>query len=99
MSFVNAQTETLSAAAGSLSGIGDSMSASFASAAAPTTGVIPPAVDPVSAMTATQFAAHGQLFQEVSAQAAAIHQQLVATLNSNAAAYTDTEAANAVGAG
>jgi hypothetical protein len=35
--------------------------------------VIPAAADEVSALTAAQFAAHAQIYQEVSAQAAAIH--------------------------
>ncbi|KAA1430515.1 PE family protein [Mycolicibacter arupensis] len=99
MSFVTAQPEVLTAAAGSLSGIGDSLVAGVSAAAAPTTGVVAPAVDLVSALTAAQFSAHGNLFQEVSAQAAAVHQQIVATLGSNASAYAYTEAVNATAAG
>ncbi|MFL0181302.1 MULTISPECIES: PE family protein [unclassified Mycobacterium] len=99
MSFVTAQPEILTAAAGSLSGIGDSMTAGVTAAAIPTTGVTAPAADLVSAMTAAQFSAHGSLFQEVSAQAAAVHQQIVATLGGNANAYAFTEAVNATAAG
>lgn len=99
MSFVTTQPEMLTAAAGSLSGIGDSMTAGMSAAAAPTTGVVPPAADMVSAVTAAQFAAHAQLFQQVSAQAAAVHQQIVATLGGNATTYAVTEAANAASAG
>ncbi|BBY31991.1 PE family protein [Mycolicibacter minnesotensis] len=99
MSFVTAQPEVLTAAAGSLSGIGDSLVAGVSAAAAPTTGVVAPAVDLVSALTAAQFSAHGNLFQQVSAQAAAVHQQIVATLGSNASAYAYTEAFNATAAG
>lgn len=99
MSFVTAQPEILTAAAGSLSGIGDSMTAGMTAAAAPTTGVVPPAADLVSAVTAAQFSTHAQLFQEVSAQAAAVHQQIAATLGSNANAYAFTEAVNAASAG
>ena len=99
MSFVVTHPEILSAAAGSLAGIGDAMKAGTAAAAGPTTGVIPPAADVVSAMTAAQFAAHAQMFQAISAQAAAVHDQLVATLESNAGAYAAAEAANAAGAG
>ncbi|WP_046302427.1 PE family protein [Mycobacterium sp. UM_Kg27] len=99
MSFVTAQPEVLTAAAGSLSGIGDSMTAGVTAAAAPTTGVIAPAADLVSAITAAQFSAHGSLFQEVSAQAALVHQQIAATLGSNANAYDVTEAVNATAAG
>ena len=99
MSFVTAQPENLTAAASSLSGIGDSMTSGMAAAAAPTTGVMPPAADMVSAMTAAQFATHAELFQQVSAQAAAVHQQIVATLSGNSNAYAITEAANAASAG
>ncbi|HZE17059.1 MAG TPA: PE family protein, partial [Mycobacterium sp.] len=40
MSFVTTQPEALTSAAGALQGIGSSMSAQNAAAAAPTTGVI-----------------------------------------------------------
>src|SRR5574337_652357 len=99
MSFVTTQPEMLSAAASSLSGIGDSMTSGMTAAATPTTGVLPPAADMVSAMTAAQFAAHAEMFQAVSAQAAAIHQQLVTTLGANASSYAATEAANAAATG
>ena len=80
MSFVTTQPEALAAAAGSLQGIGSALSAQNAAAAAPTTGVVPAAADEVSALTAAQFAAHAQMYQAVSAQAAAIHEQFVNTL-------------------
>lgn len=99
MSFVTTQPEMLTSAAGSLAGIGESMTAGVSAAAAPTTGVVPPAADMVSAMTAAQFATHAQMFQAISAQAAAVHQQIVATLSGNASTYAATEAANAASAG
>jgi hypothetical protein len=99
MSFVTAEPELLSGAASNLAGIGESMTAGTAAAAGPTTGVVPPAADLVSAFTAAQFAAHAHMFQEISAQAAAIHQQMVATLGQNAGAYAAAEAANAASAG
>lgn len=98
MSFVNSEPESLSAAAGHLAGVGETMS-SGAAAAGPTTGVTAPASDLVSAITATQFAAHGQLYQAMCQQAAAIHQEIVSTLHTNAGAYTTAEAANAASAG
>jgi len=67
-------------------------------AAAPTTGVVPAAADEVSALTASQFAVHAQMYQAISAQAEAIHQQFVSTLGTSAASYAATEAANAVAA-
>jgi hypothetical protein len=57
MSFVSTQPEALTAAAGTLQGIGSSMSAQNAAAAAPKTGMVPAAADDVSALTAAQFAA------------------------------------------
>lgn len=99
MSFVTTQPEELTAAAGSLQGIGSAMSAQNAAAAAPTTGVIPAAADAVSALTAAQFAAHATLYQTVSAQANAIHEMFVSTLATSAGSYTATEAANVIAAG
>jgi hypothetical protein len=99
MSFVTTQPEQLTAAAGQLAGIGSAVSSQNAAAAAPTTGVIPAAADEVSALTAAQFAAHAQMFQAVSAQAAAIHEMFVNTLGTSAGSYAATEAANAIAAG
>jgi PE family len=99
MSFVTTQPDALSAAAVNLAGIGTTMSAQNAAVAAPTTGVVPAAADEVSALTATQFAVHAQMYQAVSAQAAAIHQSFVSTLGTSATSYAATEAANAISAG
>jgi PE family len=99
VSFVTTQPDVLTGAAGNLAGIGDSMAARNAAAAAPTTGLAPAASDIVSAMTATQFGQHGVLYQQIAAQAAAVHESLVATLRSGAGAYALTEAANAAAAG
>jgi hypothetical protein len=99
MSFVTTQPDALSAAAANLAGIGTTMSAQNAAAASPTTGVVPAAADEVSALTAAQFAVHAQLYQAVSAQAAAIHQLFVSTLDTSATSYAATEATNAIAAG
>jgi hypothetical protein len=99
VSFVTAQPEALSGAAGSLSGIGDAMEARNTAAAVPTTGLAPAASDMVSAMTAAQFGRQGVAYQQMAAQAAEVHEQLVAALRSGAGAYALTEAANAAAAG
>jgi PE family len=99
MSFVTTQPEALTAAAANLAGIGTTMSAQNAAAAAPTTGVLPAAADEVSALTAAQFAVHAQMYQAISAQAEAIHQLFVSTLGTSASSYAFTEAANAIAAG
>ena len=96
MSYVTTQPEALSATAANLAGIGATMSAQNSAAAAPTTGVVPAAADEVSALTATQFAVHAQMYQAISAQAEAIHQQFVSTLGMSATSYAATEAANAL---
>jgi hypothetical protein len=98
MSFVTTQPEALTAAAANLQGIGSAMAAQNAAAAAPTTGVVPAAADEVSALTATQFAAHAALYQSVSAQADAIHEMFVNALGTSAGSYAATEAANAIAA-
>lgn len=99
MSYVMAQPELLSQAATNLDGIGAALAARGAAAAVATTGLTPAAADEVSALTAAQFAAHAQLYQVVSGQAAAIHQMFVATLAASAGSYAATEAVNAVAAG
>lgn len=99
MSFVTTQPEALAAAAGSLQGIGSALNAQNAAAATPTTGVVPAAADEVSALTAAQFAAYAQIYQAVSAQAAAIHEMFVNTLQMSSGSYAATEAANAAAAG
>lgn len=99
MSFVTTQPEALTAAAGSLQAIGSALSAQNSAAAGPTTGVVPAAADEVSALTAAQFAAHASLYQAVSAQAAAIHEMFVATLNASGGSYAAAEAANVAAAG
>lgn len=97
VSFVMAYPE-MAAAADTLQSIGATTVASNAAAAAPTTGVVPPAADEVSALTAAHFAAHAAMYQSVSARAAAIHDQFVATLASSASSYAATEVANAAAA-
>jgi PE family protein len=99
MSFVTAQPELLTVAAGDLQGIGSAISAGSAAAAGPTTGVIPAAADEVSTLTAVQFAAHAAMYQEISTQATAMHDQFAATLAAAAGSYAATEAANAAATG
>jgi hypothetical protein len=96
MSFVTVEPEILAAAAGTLQDIGAAVCAQCAAARAPTTGVVPAAADEVSALTAVRFAAHAQMYQAMSAQAALIHDRFVATLAASADSYAATEAANVI---
>lgn len=98
MMFVNAQPESLAVAAGRLQEIGTALTAQKSATAAPMTGVLPAAADDVSLLTAAQFARHAQAFQALSAQAAALHENFVATLQTSAESYAVTEAANAAAA-
>ena len=95
MSYVTALPEMLASAAGDLQSIGCAVAAGNCAAATPTTGVVPAAADEVSALTAAHFAAHGVLYQELSAQATAIHELFVTTLGASASSYAAAEAANA----
>jgi hypothetical protein len=96
MPFVTAQPEMLAMAAGNLHEIGSAVNATNATAAAPTTGIVPAAADEVSALMAAQFAAHAAMYQAVSVQAATVHDLFVATLSASAGSYAVTEATNTV---
>jgi hypothetical protein len=98
MSYVNTAPAAISAAATQLEGIGNSFAAESAGAAAPTTALAPAASDEVSALQAGVFSTYGQLYQTVSAQAQAIQQQFVNTLQQSSGSYQETEAANQAGA-
>jgi hypothetical protein len=99
MSFVTAIPAALTAASGDLAGVGSVMTAQNAAVSGPTTGVAPAAADVVSALIATQFAAHAQMYQTVGAMAAEVHDSLVSTLALDAGSYAATEAANLVALG
>jgi hypothetical protein len=100
MSFVPKQPKALTAAADTVQGIGSSMSAQNAATVARVPGVVPAAADEVSAMIAPQFANYAEMLQAVSAQAAAIHETFVNTVNTfgiSARSDAATEAANSTG--
>ncbi|SON60176.1 PE family protein PE13 [Mycobacterium simulans] len=95
MSIMLAEPDMLAATAGELQSINVAVRAGNAAAALPTTGVVPAASDLVSLLTATQFVTHAKLYQQISAQAAAVQEQLATTLGISAGSYAVTEAANA----
>ncbi len=94
MSFVIADTQWVSEAAGSLARIGSLIETANSAAATQTTAVTAAAADEVSAAVASLFGSHGQSFQAVSLQAAAFHERFLQTLFGGAAAYTAAEAAS-----
>jgi PE family/PPE-SVP subfamily C-terminal region len=98
MSFVKALPEAIAAAAAQLEGIGTSFASESGAAAGATTDVMPAASDEVSILQAGVFSTYGQLYQSVSAQAQAIHQQFVSLLTTTSGSYGETEAANQVAA-
>ena len=98
MSYVQIVPDTLTAAAADLQAIGATVSAHNAAALPLTTAVVPAAADEVSALTAAQFVVHAQMYQEISARAAAIHEAFVNMLAASAGSYAATEATNAVAA-
>lgn len=99
MSFLMAQPELLDAASRELQSINTAVQENNSSLSVPTTSVAPAAADVVSILTAAQFSRHGQLFQEISAQAAVVREQLATTLGISAGSYAATEFANAAAVG
>jgi PE family len=100
MSYVIAAPEIMISAAADLAGLGSTLSAAHAAAAAPTTGIVVAAGDEGLAAIAAVFAAHGQGFQALGAQAA-VRAQFVQLLQSGgsgdaaaqSAAYSDPRTA------
>jgi phage tail tape-measure protein len=98
MAYVSTAPAAIAAAATQLEGIGNSFTAESSAAATPTTAIAPAASDEVSTLQAGVFSTYGQLYQTVSADAQAIHQQFVNLLQSSSGSYQDTESANQAGA-
>jgi PE family len=94
--FVSADPAAMSAAAAGLQGIGSTVTAGNAAAAAPTMGVIAPSLDETGALMAASFATHGGLYQVAAGVAGLWHEMMVSMLGTNAESYVATEAANAV---
>ncbi|OBJ60263.1 hypothetical protein A9W95_10680 [Mycobacterium sp. 1423905.2] len=91
---MNAVPEYVSAAANDLASIGSTITAANSSAAFPTSSVVAPGDDEVSAVIAALFGAHAQAYQVLSAQAASFHQQFVQLMTAGAAQYAAAEARN-----
>jgi hypothetical protein len=95
MAFVITDPDAIATAADELQGIGAALETTNAAAAAPTTGVLPPATDSVSVRTAALLDAQAEQYQALSAQAELFHNQFVQTLITAKNAYAETEATNA----
>ena len=94
-SYLIAAPEALASASADLSGIGEAIREATSAAAPSTTGIVPAALDEVSAAITWLFGSYGQQFQALSAQSAAFHSQFVQLLSSGGNAYAAAEAANA----
>ena len=94
-SFLNIAPEALASASADLSGIGEAIRDATSAAAPSTTGIVPPALDEVSAAISRLFGGYGQEFQSLSAQGAAFHGRFVQLLSSAQGAYLGAEAGNA----
>jgi PE family/PPE-SVP subfamily C-terminal region len=95
MSFLKTIPQELLSAAAQLEGIGTSLTAQNAGAAAPTTAIAPAAADPVSILQSGIFSTYGTLYQQLAAEAQAIQQQFTSTLGLSSGTYSATEASNA----
>ena len=95
MSLLVAAPQLLADAASDLAGLGSTIKTANATAADPTTGLLPAAADEISTEIASLFSAHGQGFQRLSAQVAAFHEQFVQSLSASANAYATAEASAA----
>jgi PE-PPE domain/PE family len=94
MSFMITNPDMMAAAASELQTIGSALTATNTAAAVPTTSVLPPAADSVSARSAALLDAAAQQYQAFSAQAETFQNQFVQTLNAAQTFYAETEASN-----
>lgn len=92
MSSLIAAPQLLADAASDLAGLGSTLKTANATAASPTSGLLPAAADEISTEIASLFSAHGRGFQQLSARAAAFHEQFVQSLGASANAYATAEA-------
>jgi PE-PPE domain/PE family len=91
MTSLITQPQSLVTAAAGASAIGSALNEAKAAAAGPTTGLVAAAEDEVSAITSQFFRAYGQDYQALLQQAAAFHEQFVATLAAAGNAYAQAE--------
>ncbi|WP_139836711.1 PE family protein, partial [Mycobacterium szulgai] len=95
MSFVAVVPDLLASAATEAARFGSALSGATAAAAGPTATVLAAAEDEVSAAISALFSLHGKEFQQISAQAAAFHDEFVQALTASEVAYASAEAVNA----
>ncbi|GAB7146256.1 hypothetical protein LRC484719_48700 [Mycobacterium riyadhense] len=92
--YVTVVPQLLAVAASDLAGIGSTISAANAVAAAQTTRMAAAAADEVSAALAALFETYAQHYQTIGAQVATFHDQFVNALTAASGSYAATEAVN-----
>jgi PE-PPE domain-containing protein/PE family protein len=95
LTYLNAEPEFMAAAAADIEQIGSAIGAANAAAAGPTSGVIAPAADEVSAAITELFGQYGLKYQAAVAQAAVFHGRFTQALAAAGSAYAGAEAASA----
>lgn len=92
--FTHNDPAAMVASAGELQALGATMTAANGAVAAPTTGVLPPAADPTSALLALSFATHGGVYQAAGGVSTVVNEMFVTTMGVGAGSYEATEALN-----
>ena len=94
-SFVITEPQIMASVATDLEGIGSAISAANQTAAGPTSGLLAPAADEVSAAITNVFGAYSREYHSVVKQAAAFHNEFTQALAAAENAYANAEGANA----
>jgi PE-PPE domain/PE family len=92
MTFLITEPEIMAAVAGDVEHIGSAIGAANAAAAGPTSGVIGPAANEVSAAVTKLFGQFGREYQALVAQAAIFHSRFAQALTAAGGAYATAEA-------
>jgi hypothetical protein len=95
MRYVTTAPETLAATAADVERIGTAISQASSAAAGPTSGLLAPAADEVSAAVTTLFGGYSQEYQAAVRQAMTFHGELTQALATAGSAYAQAEASNA----
>jgi PE-PPE domain/PE family len=93
-SYVTTEPQIMSAVATDVEGIGSAISAANAAAVGPTSGLLAPAADEVSAAITNLFGAYSRDYHAVVKQAAAFHNEFTQALAAAGNAYANAEGAN-----
>src|SRR5271156_974720 len=95
MRYVTTAPETLAATAADVERIGTAISQASSAAAGPTSGLLAPAADEVSAAVTTLFGGYSQEYQAAVRQAMTFHGELNQARAAAGSAYAQAEASNA----